>query len=70
MAEQVRNDWWARNTARMLIALLALMAAIAFIAWQQNQSEDRADKASCERIYGAGNCVKSDGDWVPLGSRP
>lgn len=57
--------------ARYLILALAILAAI-FIAARcgADAAESRRQKRICELVAGAGNCVRSGGEWVPRGSSP
>jgi hypothetical protein len=50
-----------------------LAAALAVWAWvehETNRSESQAEKEVCELLNGAGLCVKSNGEWVRIGSSP
>ena len=59
------------SKARSILLVVAiLVAAFWFVSWQTDKTESNAAKEVCELVHGAGNCVRSGGEWVRRGSSP
>lgn len=54
----------------LIYAALAAVVIWFVVDHQTQQSRSNADKTACEVRYGAGMCVRSNGQWVPVGSYP
>ena len=68
-ADDSREDRRRRyRSAWIFIAVV--VAALIFYQQQRQQAESNAGKYVCELRNGAGNCVKSGGEWVRRGSSP
>lgn len=56
---------------RSLLVVVAFFVALYFLVnWQVDRSESQREKRICELVHGAGNCVRSGGEWVRIGSSP
>lgn len=61
---------WTRKRRALLFVLVGFVALYALVNWQANRNESNREKRICELAAGAGNCVRSGGEWVPRGYSP
>lgn len=56
---------------RSALAVVAFFVALYLLVnWQADRQESNREKRICELAHGAGNCVRSAGEWVRRGSSP
>ena len=59
---------WSAKRRALLYVVIGFVVLYALVNWQANRGESNRERRICELVAGAGNCVRSGGEWAPRGS--